>query len=455
MYSFIESNKDNIIKTLKTLISFKSVEDTPEQGAPFGIENKKALEFALSKSKELGIANCVDLDGFAGYAEAGEGEEMLAILCHLDVVPAGEGWESDPFEAVVRDGKIIGRGATDDKGPAVCAMYALAGVLASGKHFKRRVRIIFGCNEESGWGCMKHYKENAEIPTIAFSPDADYPLVNSEKGILHATFSKKFDSKLQITAGTRANVVAGKATLRAKLDEQALKNISCPLPYEIEEEDGNTTITVFGEEAHASQPENGKNAICAMLMLLNSLDMGGADGEVIAKLSEKLKMDMHGESLQLDYFDKSGRLTVNVGKLEWDKDGIKNLTFDLRCPHTKSCEENLKALLEALDGFELASTSTQDALYVDENSELVNKLLTVYKKNTGEECAKPKSIGGGTYARAFKNAVAFGCEKEGVDNRIHMANEFMYEDDILFNTRMIADAIVALACEEQEIKKTT
>ncbi len=448
MHTWIDSKKNEIIETAKSLISFKSVEDTAKENAPFGEENKKALDFALKTASELGIENISNLDGYAGYAETGSGEEMLAILCHLDVVPAGEGWETNPFEGVVRNGKLLGRGATDDKGPAVCALYALKAVKQADKKFKRRVRIIFGCNEESGWGCMKHYKECAEIPTMAFSPDADYPVVNSEKGILHASFNKKFSSNIEIKAGIRANVVPGKAVAKVPVSREDVLMTKCPLPFEVEETENGSTITVFGEEAHASQPENGKNAICAMLTLLNSLNLGGEDGETVEMLVSSLKNDMHGESMGLDYKDKSGRLTVNPAILEWNSNGIEKLTFDLRCPHTKSCEENLDSLKNALVGFGLTDSSKQDALFVDENSELVSKLLEVYKKNTGDANAKPKSIGGGTYARAFKNAVAFGCEKEGVDNRIHMANEFMYIDDLLFNTHMIADAIVALACEE-------
>lgn len=448
MLRFIDSKKNEIIDTLKKLISFKSVEDKAEKNAPFGEENRKALEYVLKKASELGIERTENLGGYAGFAETGSGEEMLAILCHLDVVPGGEGWETDPFDAVVKDGKLLGRGATDDKGPAVCALYALSAVKQANKKFKRRVRIIFGCNEESGWGCMKHYKECAEIPTMAFSPDADYPVVNSEKGILHASFKKEFSSSIEIKAGTRANVVPGKAVAKVPFKREELNGLICDLPFEIKEAEQGSEITVFGEEAHASQPENGKNAICEMLKLLKLLNLDGKDGETIEYLESRLKNDMHGESMGLDYSDKSGRLTVNPAILEWNSTGIENLTFDLRCPHTKSCEENLDALKEALADFELTDSSKQDALFVDENSELVSKLLDVYKKNTCETEVKPKSIGGGTYARAFKNAVAFGCEREGIDNRIHMANEFMYVDDLMFNTRMIADAIVALACEE-------
>ncbi|MBQ9832204.1 MAG: Sapep family Mn(2+)-dependent dipeptidase [Clostridia bacterium] len=446
MHAWIDSKREEIVQTIKELISMESVMAEPSEGAPFGTENKRALEYALKKASELGIENCVDLSGYVGYAETGNGDEMLGILCHLDVVSAGNGWKTSPFEATVIDGNLYGRGAMDDKGPAVAAMYALAAVLKSKKEFKRRVRIIFGCNEESGWGCMKHYKENAEIPTLAFSPDAEYPVVNSEKGILHTTYEKKFDSKIEVQAGTVINVVPGTASAIVPLEKSEVeKKAKCPLPFEIKATDKGSEIIVTGLAAHASLPENGKNAVQAMLKLLNSLELGGEDGETIKMLCDKLGMDMHGESMGLDYSDASGRLTFNPAVLKWDKDGINALSFDLRCPHTKSCDENLNLLTSELCGFTAVSSSEQPALFVDPNSELVSKLLEVYSKNTGEKDPKPKSIGGGTYARAFKNAVAFGCEREGVDNRIHMPDEFISIDDLMFNVHMIADAIDALS----------
>ncbi|MBR6007283.1 MAG: Sapep family Mn(2+)-dependent dipeptidase, partial [Clostridia bacterium] len=189
--AFIDSKKDDIVRSVQESIRFPSVEAEPAgEGAPFGLAVKGALEHALGLGKSLGFIT-ENLDGYAGCIDYGEGEEMLGIVCHVDVVPEGEGWIHPPYAAEIADGKIYGRGTMDDKGPAICAIYALAAIKAAGLPMKRRVRIILGTNEETGWGCMNHYKKVAEIPTMSISPDAEYTLVNSEKGIYHSTFRCK------------------------------------------------------------------------------------------------------------------------------------------------------------------------------------------------------------------------------------------------------------------------
>lgn len=73
-----------------------------------------------------------DVDGHCGWCEYGEGEEMVAVLCHLDVVPAGDGWHYPPYDCTWAEGRIYGRGVIDDKGPAAAALYALKAVRDSG-----------------------------------------------------------------------------------------------------------------------------------------------------------------------------------------------------------------------------------------------------------------------------------------------------------------------------------
>ncbi len=448
MHEWIDNHRTEIIQTLSTLISIPSVMGEPSDKAPFGKEVASALAYALNVAESLGLRTS-NMDGYIGFAEAGGGKELLGVLCHIDVVPAGAGWKHEPFGAMLDDGKIFGRGAMDDKGPLAAAMFALAAVNASALNFKRRARLLVGCNEEGGWGCIDYYKAHGEHPALAFSPDAEYPLVNSEKGLLHAVYEKKFASKLRINAGTRSNVVPGTAEAFVPVAAGGIDVKKCVLPCRVTEADGGCIVTVTGLAAHASTPEKGKNAIQAMLGLLGSLGLYGEDGATVSALNSMLGNDMHGERLGMDYEDASGRFTLNPAVLEWDGTGICRFEFDLRCPNTKTCDANLDTLSAAFEkhGFSLLVSHCQEAHHVDENSELVLKLLDVYAKNTGEAFPRPRSIGGGTYARAFKNAVAFGCERDGTDNRIHMPDEFISVDDLMLDTHMMADAIARLACE--------
>ncbi|MCG0276560.1 MAG: Sapep family Mn(2+)-dependent dipeptidase, partial [Thermosediminibacteraceae bacterium] len=178
----IKLNEEPLIKSVCEIIKIRSVEDAPAPGKPFGEGVARALEYALDLSRSFGFRT-KNLDNYIGWAEWGEGAEMVGILVHLDVVPEGSGWTYPPFGGEIHDGKIYGRGAVDNKGPAMAALYALKTLKDAGVKFKRRVRVIFGTNEESGMKCIKYYLEHDEEPTMAFSPDAEYPIINGEKGI--------------------------------------------------------------------------------------------------------------------------------------------------------------------------------------------------------------------------------------------------------------------------------
>jgi succinyl-diaminopimelate desuccinylase len=443
----IDRDRERLIASLQESIRIPSTEGAPEEGAPFGRPVAEALEHALSTAEALGLRTC-NMENYAGYAELGEGEEMLGVICHLDVVPEGTGWIHPPYGAVIEDGIMYGRGVLDDKGPAFAAIYALAAIKEAGIPLRRRIRIILGTNEETGWGCMNYYREHGELPTLAFTPDGEYPVVNSEKGILHTTFEKRFESRIRMKAGTRPNVVPGRTEVflpvcecrvRSAVEKAGLDDFT----FEIAPAEGGCELTVIGLDAHASMPETGKNSLQAAFTVLALLDIEGEDGAVIARMHEALGMGLHGEAMGLDVTDASGRLTLNPGVIEWDENGIKEFKIDVRHPISLSAEDVTAAEKEAL-GMELIHVHQQDGLYVPADSELVSKLLDVYAARSGKRLA-PLAIGGGTYARAFKNAVAFGCEIPGHPSPVHMPNELISLEDLMFDAHMIADAMLALA----------
>ena len=292
--NYIMAHKDELIESVRESVRFPSVEAAPAgEGAPFGAAVRDALEHALKLGESFGFKT-TNLDGYAGCIDFGEGDEMLGVIGHLDVVPEGEGWIHPPYAAEIADGKIFGRGTMDDKGPAIASIYALAAVKAAGIPLRRRVRIILGTNEETGWGCMNHYREVAEIPTLSFSPDADYPVVNSEKGICHITVKCAAKTNVRINGGTRANVVCGKAKVFVPVDIIEVENKLSPIlakDFEVAltAVPGGTDILITGLDAHGSMPEMGKNAMQAAFALLNTLPLEGEDRKVIELLHNTFK----------------------------------------------------------------------------------------------------------------------------------------------------------------------
>ena len=427
--NWIEEHKDEMIETLQGALRIRTLEGTVEEGAPFGRPVKECLDMVLAKAQQLGLKTA-DLDGYCGTVDAGEGEEMLGILAHLDVVPEGTGWEHDPYGAEIADGKIYGRGALDDKGPAIASIFALKAVLASGASFRRRVRIILGCNEETNMGCIDHYKKVERIPDLSFSPDGEYPLTNSEKSILHCTYKASFRSSITMNVGEAANVVPGEASCTFESGWQ------------------NKELAVKGRIAHASLPWEGENALQKLFLALRKEDLYGMDRVAVDTLCDAFKMEYYGESLGLDKEDESGRLTLNVGVMRWDHEGFE-MTLDLRCPVSlPECyiRERIELALAATGG-KIVSWKYKPGYSIPDDSEIVTKLLKVYKDRSGQEDAKPKRIGGGTYSRELPNAVSFGPEGYMCGASCHVANEFMSIDQLVMNAKMIADAIIALACE--------
>lgn len=452
---WIDDHKDELIERLSQCIRIKSVRDdaTACEGAPFGTGAAECLESTLKAASEMGFET-KNLDGYCGTVDFGSGKEMLGILAHLDVVPEGEGWLYPPYAAEIHDGRLFGRGTMDDKGPAFAALFGMAAVKASGVKTCRRVRLILGCDEECGMGCLHHYNEVEETPTLSFSPDASYPLINSEKMIYGSSYAKLYPSRIRIKAGTVSNAVPGKAELFIPVTAQQVKNAVSELnnadfSYDIAECDGGVSVTVNGLAAHASMPELGKNAFLGALQLLNALPLEVEDASTVAALADVLKFDNHGESIGIDSSDASGRLTSNVGVVEWDETGIKRMTMDIRAPISANGEHITAKLREAFSkaGMQETHSGYSNGYYMPPECELVSKLIGVYNARFNTD-AKPMAMGGGTYARHLSNAVAFGTEREDEPACIHMANECIRIDHLIEDAKIMADAIIALAAEE-------
>ena len=456
-----QSQKEEYLNDLTTLIKIPSVrnddEATPEY--PLGPAPAQALKAFLEMAEQDGF-RVKNIDNVAGFAEWGEGDETLAILAHLDVMPAGKGWETDPFNPVIKDGNLYGRGVSDDKGPGMAAYYALKYLKDHGAVFKQKVRFIVGTDEENDWTGMKRYFEVEPAPTYGFSPDAEFPLINGEKGQVSLLLDidggnegevvlKHFDS------GLRFNMVPrdAEATIEA-VDNEAVATAFTdfldenPITGSIESDADGIKLTVVGKAAHGMEPEKGINAISILMDFLsgiNFLNDGVAD--FINFYRECIGYDLKGKNIGCYMADEiSGDLVFNVGMIEVDKNTAK-LTINVRCPVTCDCDDVYEKMLPVMTKYDLGIVKgrTKWPLFVPEDSALITTLMRIYQKHTGDTESKPIVIGGGTYARTMDNIVAFGARFPGTVELGHQKNERISIDDMMKLTKIYAEAVYELS----------
>lgn len=460
------------LEALRENLRIPSVKGRPGERAPFGAEVRAALDHALRTAEGLGFRTA-DVDGRIGYAEYGEGKEMVAVIGHLDVVPEGAGWTVPPFEGVVRDGFLYGRGTCDDKGPIFGALFGLAAIRDLAIPLKRRIRVLFGCDEESGFADVAHYVTKEELPVSGFTPDAEFPLVNAEKGGMNMELLRTFRGEggirlLSFVGGSAPNVVPDRAearllvpsgeaeTLRAVLaDEAASRGWS--LDSETGEEAESGTATLFlrtrGVAAHGSTPEKGQNAVARLLLLLTKLP---GDGEVACcarDFAAILGEETDGTSLGIFLEDAvSGKLTVNLGTALWTArgekpgEGVLDLTLNVRHPVTFTADDVVPTLRTTAEraGFTLDNVRGKAAVHFPVESELVRKLQQAYTGKTGLD-ATPRSMGGGTYAKGLPNVVAFGTRFPDEPELAHQADERISLDRMRLSMKILAEAMVLLA----------
>ena len=399
-------------ESLKELLKIDSVQALAEEGKPFGKGPYEALEYMLRLGESMGFA-VKNVDGYAGHIEWGEGE-LFGILCHLDVVPVGSDWTYPPFGAVEADGYLYARGTQDDKSPAVAVLYAMKALKDEGFVPGKKIRLILGCNEESGWKCIEHYFEVEEMPVMGFSPDADFPVINCEKGVLHMTMSFPTEQTdgfelISLSGGERVNMVADHAVCEFVSEEEYAA-------FDIE--NGHYKLSEQGISSHGSTPAQGVNALHKLFEKLVTVTADPA----IHQIWERFCRSTDGSDLGLKLSDeKSGALTVNFGRCEL-KEGRLYCEIDMRYPVSFEKEMILDRFREALPLGTLEEVHAQRPLYVENDHPLVQKLLAAYNQVTGDH-GEPIAIGGATYSRALECCVAFGPVFPGSESTIHQRNE--------------------------------
>lgn len=457
--NYIDNIKDKIINSTCEIINIPSVfNDNDGSNTPFGIHTVEALNYILNLGKSFGFRT-QNIDNKCGYIEFGQGDKLLGIIGHLDVVPAEDDWNYSPFKATIDNKNIYGRGSIDDKGPVIASLYAMKAV-ADNYNLNKRVRLILGLNEENDWNCIERYKETEESPDISFSPDANFPCIYAEKTIESLYLKQKYiiNPTLYIeeisTNNNAINVVPKYCSITLKYDTSKITNITEELTKLIKkynsniniEEINNSTIKLIslGIPAHAAHPHLGNNAISKLLIVLNDLfNMYNITLDILEYFTKYIGDDYSGKNLEINFKDESGILTLNTAQFIL-KNNTLSLGFNLRIPVTidyniiekefkKHCNPNLEVKVARI----------QDPLYLKKDNKLVQKLCNIFNDYNYSNL-EPMAIGGGTYARAFKNCISFGPQMPNAKDMCHQTDEFISIENLIFCTKVYAKAILDL-----------
>lgn len=457
----VQKQRQSLIDDTQQFLRVKSVldETTKSDGAPFGEGIAQALAFMLEKGRQDGFVT-KDLDGYAGHIEMGQGEELIGVLCHVDVVPEGDGWKSDPYAADIRNGNIYARGAIDDKGPTMAAYYAMKIVKELGLPLRKRIRMILGTDEESNWHCVEHYFRHEEMPTMGFAPDADFPIINAEKGICDIYLAQQpspTDGEnvlLSFQAGRRLNMVPdyAKAIVQTKQAQQLAAAYEVWLQSvgyrgKANANNDEVELELTGRSAHGSTPEKGENAGVRLAVFLAEYELDKQSASFVRFVSHSLGRDTRGISLGIQYNDDiTGDLTVNIGLLSYMKEEGGTCGLNIRYPVTTDLKETLRVLGDSAgaQGFGIRDISDSKPHHVDKDHILVQTLQRVYEEQTGEK-AELLAIGGGTYARSLQAGVAFGPLFPEKEELAHQKDEYIEIEDLVKATAIYAQAIYELA----------
>jgi succinyl-diaminopimelate desuccinylase len=405
---------------LMELLRIPSVCNEGEAGFPFGAAVDQALRKALQIAGDLGFRTHYGEGGYYGYAEIGAGADMVGVLGHVDVVPPGNlrDWKHDPFDPVERDSMLYGRGAQDDKGPLLAALFGAKALVDSGVTFHKRVRFIFGTDEETLWRCIRRYVDREELPGMGFSPDSRFPLTYAEKGLLQCYLEGRNESGLRMVGGSAFNAVPGVMLYDGDRQDDLASQLGA-LGFAYTRGDGG--IEVHGKAAHAMEPEAGINAITRTCIALEAI---GLRSRAVDFVAQEVGEDPYATGIFGRCTDEpSGRLKFNVGKIVLGE--VEQLCIDCRIPVTVPKGEVVEKLSAAAARYGLVYREFDwlAPLYLPLDHFMVRTLVKVYRECSGDAVSRPIASGGATYARAIANCVAFGALMPDEAVTEHQPNE--------------------------------
>ena len=463
---YIENLKDEIIGETQNLIQIPSViSKSTNPSHPFGENVNNALEYTLNLGKKLGFRT-KNIDGYCGYIEFGKGTDIVGIIGHLDVVPEGENWSYPPFSGKIVNQRIYGRGAIDDKGPVISSLYAMKTIMENCEVHKR-VRLILGLNEENDWKCIDYYKKYEELPTISFSPDADFPCIYAEKSILtsylqmdYSDYSNKDIILTNVDCNNNAlNVVPKICSVILKVNSnnieinnliKIIKSIIDNNGFEIDIykiDNQNLKLTSHGIQAHSAHPDLGVNSISHLLVVLDKIfKMYNINVELLDFFNKYINTQYYGENLNINFEDESGKLTLNVGNLSLENSILKigmNIRIPINTPILDVKNNFLKALSNYIN-INFYTSKYLPAIYIPKGNYLVKTLCRIYNEETNSNL-EPIAIGGATFARAFKNCISFGANLPGNKDMCHQTDEFISIDNLILSCKIYTKAIYELS----------
>jgi succinyl-diaminopimelate desuccinylase len=454
IHDWLRAHEQELLDDTLAMLQVPSVESEPQENAPYGKENRQALDLALGLAQKYGFAT-TDLEGHIGYADFGQGDRLVMSLGHLDVVPVGPGWKHAPFGAEIDGGYIYARGSVDDKGPTMASFYAMRALREVFPEIPARMRQVFGCNEESGFGCVERYVKTEEAPTYGIAPDSGWPLYHAEKGIANLEISVPLNAGadmqlLEIEGGQRPNIVIDSCSAKVRVAASVRAEVEAKLA---DAWDRNVTFAwegdvlgVFGigKAAHGSRPFDGDSAAIRVTRFLREISPLSS----FAFFDELFDMGhIGGAGLGIAGSDEpSGDLTSNLGIVKTEGGNVE-LLYNIRYPVTWTGEK-LQALCEKKlatlkSGFHLRVTRDSPPLYFPLDHPLVKTIVDVYEAETGE-LRTPGTMGGGTYARAVPNTVSVGTGWEG-DGAAHETDERLKVEHLFKMSRIYAHILYRLA----------
>lgn len=472
----LETYHEEMKATLAESIAFPSksgqiIRNAEGDVMPFGRDVHDAFQHMLNKGEELGFKT-YNADNYGGHIEFSASEEVenpetLAVVGHLDVVPEGSGWSTDPFTLTEKDGYLFGRGVSDDKGPLVASLYAMKALKESGWKPKKNVRLVLGLDEETENKSIEYYINDVGHPDLGFTPDAEFPLINGEMGMLVFELAQKLTRQTtkdglrltKVEAGTAPNAVPGIAKAVIAADDNLYQLVKDRLAQYVLEtgrdikakkQGSSLVIEATGVAAHGAMPYLGLNAISILMEFLGRLQFANEEiNDFVAFYNDYLGYECHGERCGCALEDEpSGKLILNVGMASINED-VATLTVNIRYPVTCSDEQVYSGIEEVLNGTNIGiiKRSHYKPIFMDVDAPMAKKLMTAYREETGDNESQPMVIGGGTYAKMVNNILAFGALFPGEEDTMHQVNERVRVESYYKLARIIAKAIYLLGEE--------
>ena len=456
----IEKNASEMVEALSGIVKIPSLYADPQPGAPYGLESRKALQYAMDLGKKLGFETVVNVDDQVCYIEYGTGSKQIGVFAHLDIVPEGDGWTYPPFGGEVHNNRIYGRGTVDNKGPFIASLYALYAIKECGLPLgDYRIRVVGGTNEEKGMDDMKHYVDKCGAPDAGFTPDGLYPMSFTERGINYYFMSYPFTQPstgalkvISLQGGEILNMVPDRATAvleaadeaGAQAVAQAVADYCARTGWEITPTVDGCRITLASQGlcAHSCTPFNGKNAIVALLMFLAEQGLDGSIGHFLKFFQEKIGETTDGSLLGMKREDECGKLTFSLSKMDLTESGL-HWVVKIRLPYTYKDQvtADFRAQVEPA-GIVIDEVDAHPTYRFPTDHPLIQTLRGVYEELTGNDSTPCHE--GGTYAKVVPNIVPFGSIFPGTPDLCHRPDESVDIDEFILDAKLFGNAMYAL-----------